>query len=487
MKRTRMPLYAILKSDIINRIVSGELRKGDKLPSERELVKRLGISRITVVGALRELANEGVITKSHGRGSFVAKESFEEDYENIFTHTSSGQETEITFGMFRPTPQYRLLIKTLANLFQLENPRIKVTPVDVFPPADMTNDIYLLRIGEGTAPSVGEFFMHADYAAINALAPLETLPGFQELAASLRPQCSHETIDANGEKHVHALALKGGTRVLLANINMLKDAGINPDTAPLNWSVLGEWVGKLSRRNAAKRPGHFAWFAGLPEGWHNVIGLLPYLWGDPARWEHSTDGFIKMLESKELRQGLKFLSKLHAAGGHAPVNGQDLFAVGQVGLILNSATWPLALSELMSDKFEIRAFPIPSPDGASPLVSVNGNFSVGIFNSAVRSDLEMDAAWRWIKFLFRSKQQFALTTDLTFPALRNLPSQLGKSHPDIEVVFRSAMDAGAPQFDFKNVRMALNAFGQEARRCLTGKTSPDKCAAATIDKIKAIA
>jgi len=464
MKRTRMPLYAILKSDVINKIASGELRRGAKLPSERELAARLGVSRITVVGALRELEAEGVVVKCHGRGSFVAKEAFAEDYENIFTHTASGQETEITFGMFRPTPQYRWLVKTLANLFQLENPKIKVTPVDVLPPPDMAADAFLLRLAAGTVPTTAEFFMHADYAAVDALEPLETMPGFPELAAALHPKCVYETLDSGGALHVHALATKLNSRVVLVNARLLREAGGDPDGGLWNWEVLADWAARLGRL-----AGRHGLFVGLPEGWHNIIGLLPCLWGSGAAWPNSAEGFAAMLGSDTAAAGLGALSRLLAAGGRdAPANGLDLFAVGKVGLVLSGATWPLALLEQMSDQFEVKALPIPNPGGGGPPPSVVGNFSVGIFKPAVKSELELEAAWQWLRFLFRTKQQFTLTTDLNFPALKNLPSQLERSHPEAGAVFKAALDGGRPQFDFKDVRAALNAFGPELRRCLLG-------------------
>jgi DNA-binding transcriptional ArsR family regulator len=64
MRKEYMPHYIRIKSDIINKISSGELRKGDRLPAERELAERFGVSRITVVGALKALVEEGIVERS---------------------------------------------------------------------------------------------------------------------------------------------------------------------------------------------------------------------------------------------------------------------------------------------------------------------------------------------------------------------------------------------------------------------------------------
>lgn len=66
-------LYAKVKQMIVGRIGDGDWRPGDRLPSENELVRELGVSRMTVNRALRELSIEGVIVRAKGVGSFVAE------------------------------------------------------------------------------------------------------------------------------------------------------------------------------------------------------------------------------------------------------------------------------------------------------------------------------------------------------------------------------------------------------------------------------
>ena len=66
------PLYLRVYRLIADEIASGSLRPGDRLPSERELTERLGVSRATVRRALGELAMDGLVTASAGRGSFVS-------------------------------------------------------------------------------------------------------------------------------------------------------------------------------------------------------------------------------------------------------------------------------------------------------------------------------------------------------------------------------------------------------------------------------
>jgi GntR family histidine utilization transcriptional repressor len=67
------PLYQQVKQHIVRRIDGGGLRPGMRIESEAELVDLLGVSRMTVNRALRELTAEGRLTRLQGKGTFVAQ------------------------------------------------------------------------------------------------------------------------------------------------------------------------------------------------------------------------------------------------------------------------------------------------------------------------------------------------------------------------------------------------------------------------------
>ena len=72
-KNAALPLYQQIKQVIRERIASTQWQAGMRLPSENELVRILGVSRMTVHRALRELTHEGLIKRVHGLGTFVAE------------------------------------------------------------------------------------------------------------------------------------------------------------------------------------------------------------------------------------------------------------------------------------------------------------------------------------------------------------------------------------------------------------------------------
>jgi len=72
---SRPPAYQLLADDLREQITSGQLRPGERLPTEPELCQRSGVSRSTVREALRLLASQHLIVTTRGvtGGSYVAK------------------------------------------------------------------------------------------------------------------------------------------------------------------------------------------------------------------------------------------------------------------------------------------------------------------------------------------------------------------------------------------------------------------------------
>jgi GntR family transcriptional repressor for pyruvate dehydrogenase complex len=64
-------LYQQIVEQIERRFLSGELRHGDRLPTERALAEQFGVSRTAVREAMKALAQKGLIQVRPGRGTFV--------------------------------------------------------------------------------------------------------------------------------------------------------------------------------------------------------------------------------------------------------------------------------------------------------------------------------------------------------------------------------------------------------------------------------
>ena len=71
------PIYEQICSQIKGKIISGELKEGDALPSIRLLAKELRISVITTKRAYEELERDGFLVTYPGKGSFVASKNLD--------------------------------------------------------------------------------------------------------------------------------------------------------------------------------------------------------------------------------------------------------------------------------------------------------------------------------------------------------------------------------------------------------------------------
>ena len=77
-----IPIYEQIKNQIINQIMSDELKEGESIPSIRMLANDIKISVMTIKKAYDELENEGYIKSVQGKGTFVAPKNTELAKEN---------------------------------------------------------------------------------------------------------------------------------------------------------------------------------------------------------------------------------------------------------------------------------------------------------------------------------------------------------------------------------------------------------------------
>ncbi|MCL4515880.1 MAG: GntR family transcriptional regulator [Firmicutes bacterium] len=70
----RKPVYTQVKDLLLAKIKSGVYRHGERLPSETELAREFGTSRVTLREALKVLEDDGYITRRHGSGTYLKEQ-----------------------------------------------------------------------------------------------------------------------------------------------------------------------------------------------------------------------------------------------------------------------------------------------------------------------------------------------------------------------------------------------------------------------------
>ncbi len=78
MAATNTPAYIQIHDKIRNDIELEKWKIGDRLPSERELSIEFGVSRMTLRQAIQTLAEEGILERKIGSGTYVARKKVQE-------------------------------------------------------------------------------------------------------------------------------------------------------------------------------------------------------------------------------------------------------------------------------------------------------------------------------------------------------------------------------------------------------------------------
>ena len=105
-KNIQTPLYMQVVKSIEDQIVAGVYQKGDLLPSEKELMDSMGVSRITVRKALSILSESGFIETSQGRGSTLIL-----DVNDMASHEKYAEDLKEYRRIFMECTQIRLLME----------------------------------------------------------------------------------------------------------------------------------------------------------------------------------------------------------------------------------------------------------------------------------------------------------------------------------------------------------------------------------------
>lgn len=72
MLESRLPLYAQVEDVLADRISSGAMPVGTRLPTEEELIREFDVSRTTIRTMVQNLVRKGLVEIRRGRGTFVA-------------------------------------------------------------------------------------------------------------------------------------------------------------------------------------------------------------------------------------------------------------------------------------------------------------------------------------------------------------------------------------------------------------------------------
>ena len=117
---SKVPLYFQLKEQIRHRILNGEYKEGDLIPSEREFSDNYKLSSTTIRRALNDLVHENFLERKAGKGTFVRRRKVKRDLHKVLGFTKNMTEMGLT-----PTTQVLSKKIVPANAFARERLRLE--------------------------------------------------------------------------------------------------------------------------------------------------------------------------------------------------------------------------------------------------------------------------------------------------------------------------------------------------------------------------
>ncbi|MDQ0215002.1 DNA-binding FadR family transcriptional regulator [Oikeobacillus pervagus] len=88
--QSKKKTYQVIVDQLKEHFLNGDMKQGDKLPTERELASQFKVSRTSVREALRKLEMKGIIETRQGSGSFIKSiefQSFGEELSSAIVNT----------------------------------------------------------------------------------------------------------------------------------------------------------------------------------------------------------------------------------------------------------------------------------------------------------------------------------------------------------------------------------------------------------------
>lgn len=143
------PLYLYVSGSLRQRVIGGELKYGQRLPSERDLAEQYKVDRKTLRRAVQLLEGEGLLTRIQGKGTFIRKKQLDYDV-NLIDNFS---QILMRSGM---TPSTRLLYKER----RAAGP--KYARILGIAPEDEVYRMVRLRSGDGEAVVLQDTYLRYD-------------------------------------------------------------------------------------------------------------------------------------------------------------------------------------------------------------------------------------------------------------------------------------------------------------------------------------
>lgn len=373
-----VPLYRQLKEIIAEGIRRGEFRPGERLPTEKELCQRFGVSRITVRQALSELVHEGLLYRHRGSGTFVS-----------FPSTGG-----YTLRAIVPSQVWLTALRKAVQSYNADHPgeglRLEARVLS----RPQLHEKIVSAVGRGEAPDLAliDWVWLTEFADLHYIEPLDELDRewVKEFTADLFPLF---VANNSYRGHFYGVQIEASVAGLWYRRDLLAAEGLSP---PRTWDELIDVA--LHMRKHFEFPVLFP--GGPAAGETTTFILTSLIW--------STGSELISVEGIILEEGayhaLQFLHDLVHRYRLAPPDVTSygfnvvpqLFARGEAALAFGGSYEKALIQEVAGwDEEEFRErvgfMPIPAGPGpqGSPATTAGGMVYV-IFQQSTHPHLALD-------------------------------------------------------------------------------------------------
>ena len=246
-----IPLYHQIRALLLRQIETGQLKPGDALPSERELIDHYGVSRITVRQALNSLAVDGLLFRQPGRGTFVRRSRIEQELASL----TGFSEEMLSRGL---TPSTRLISTAMME------PTAQVAAWLRMAPGQKVLQMVRLRLADGEPMAVDVNCIPPDLGEKLLKDNLEeALYTLFEEKYGVELDWSDEAIEARlpDESTARLLAIRKGMPILF-----MERVTYSVDGRPVEVAQTSYRADRYSYRVRLKRKPRTASYSGSPPG-----------------------------------------------------------------------------------------------------------------------------------------------------------------------------------------------------------------------------
>ncbi len=482
-RKIPIPAYFQLQEYLKKQIQDGVWLPGEKIPTEAELCESYNMSRTPVRQALKELVFEGLLTRTAGRGTFVA----------LQTNKQPGT-IPITLSVVVSDGRWYEPLERAVELWNRDYPDNLVNLDFSEVPLGKLRSHLVEAVGRGKAPDISllDSVWVAGFADRHYIQPLADIS--PNWGSSYQEDFFTALLAANRYNNtLYSMPITADTSGLWYRRDWLEMEGLTP---PATWDELLSVGHHFKQAKVRERYGvglhPMALVGGRAGGETTTYQLLPFLWA--AGGDLIADNRV-VLDSPENKQALNFLASLVQTEelvspdvvNYAWDEAARIFAAGKAVLaiggsyenffIRTQAGWDDA-----TFLEKVGFVPIPAARGQQPSALVGG-MSYVIYNQS-----QFPAEASGLLNLVNSEEILGSFNARTshFPPLIKAVQNLSKAENGFLAQAASFLKIARPRPAHPDFARVSEQFQVLVESCLTGQSSADEVVPRVAERIAAI-